>query len=39
MRFYDCIMFRDELDLLRLRMDILKEKVDDFLIFEVINDH
>jgi len=39
MRFYDCIMFRDELDLLRLRMDILKEKVDDFLIFEAMNEH
>jgi len=39
MKFYDCIMFRDELDLLRLRIDTLKDKVDDFLVFEALNEH
>tara|TARA_B100000519_G_scaffold180006_1_gene171260 strand:- start:117 stop:983 length:867 start_codon:yes stop_codon:yes gene_type:complete len=39
MKFYDCVMFRDEIDLLRLRIDILKDKVNDFIVFEALNEH
>ena len=39
MKFYDCIMFRDEIDLLRLRIDILKDEINDFFVFEALNEH
>tara|TARA_R110000772_G_scaffold249530_2_gene363802 strand:- start:2822 stop:3748 length:927 start_codon:yes stop_codon:yes gene_type:complete len=35
----DCFMFRDEWDLLKLRIRILKKHVDSFLIVEALNDH
>lgn len=39
MKIYDCFMFFNELDLLEIRLNIFKDKVDKFVIVEQNTTH